>query len=83
MYFGKNYTPIESQLKPMRKNLKTYLTATVFLLFIHNNIQAQTAFKDVTDEAGIKHQFDVFEGFLGGSACVFDIMYKKEEYGSC
>ena len=57
----------------MRKYLKTYLTATLFLILILNNTQAQTAFKDVTDEAGIKHQFDVFEGFLGGSACVLDI----------
>ncbi|WP_238808312.1 CRTAC1 family protein [Emticicia aquatica] len=34
---------------------------------------AQTAFKDITEQAGIKHQFQVFEGFLGGGACVFDI----------
>ncbi len=57
----------------MRENLKFYLTIIQFLIFIQNNTQAQTAFKDVTDEAGIKHQFDVFEGFLGGSACVLDI----------
>jgi FG-GAP-like repeat len=35
--------------------------------------QAQTAFKDVTEAAGIKHQFEVFEGFLGGGACVLDV----------
>lgn len=35
--------------------------------------QPQPAFKDITEQAGIKHQFEVFEGFLGGGACVFDI----------
>jgi hypothetical protein len=35
--------------------------------------QAQTAFKDITDAAGIRHQYDVFEGFLGGGICVLDI----------
>lgn len=43
------------------------------LFFISNDSQAQTPFKDITQEAGIKHQFQVFEGFLGGGACVFDI----------
>jgi enediyne biosynthesis protein E4 len=33
---------------------------------------AQTPFKDVTTDAGIKHQFKVFEGTFGGGACVFD-----------
>lgn len=33
---------------------------------------AQTPFKDITAQAGIKHQFEVFEGFLGGGACVLD-----------
>ena len=32
-----------------------------------------TAFKDVTKEAGISHQFQVYEGFLGGGACILDI----------
>ncbi|HEX5168387.1 MAG TPA: CRTAC1 family protein [Cyclobacteriaceae bacterium] len=40
----------------------------------HNNtLRAQTIFKDVTAEAGIQHQFAVFEGLFGGGACVADI----------
>lgn len=50
--------------------------AVIFMLFFNlsNTLKAQqpTAFKDITLEAGIKHQFGVFEGFLGGGACVFD-----------
>jgi len=47
----------------------------IFVLFLcQTTISfAQTAFKDITEPAGIKHQFQVFEGFLGGGACVFDI----------
>ena len=34
---------------------------------------AQTSFTDVTEKAGIEHQFHVFEGTFGGGAVVFDI----------
>ncbi len=33
---------------------------------------SQTVWTDVTAEAGIDHQFEVFEGMFGGGACVFD-----------
>lgn len=33
---------------------------------------AQIFFKDVSAEAGIHHQFIVYEGMFGGGACVFD-----------
>src|SRR5580765_8038679 len=33
---------------------------------------AQVAFKDVTKESGIQHQFVVYEGMCGGGACVLD-----------
>ena len=36
------------------------------------------AFKDVTEQAGIQHQFKVFEGMFGGGACVFD--FNKDGY---
>lgn len=36
-------------------------------------LNAQTSFVDVTEEAGIDHQFVVFEGMFGGGACVFDL----------
>lgn len=34
---------------------------------------AQTPFTDVTKEAGIDHQFVVYEGMFGGGICVFDL----------
>ncbi len=33
---------------------------------------SQTVWTDVTADAGIDHQFEVFEGMFGGGACVFD-----------
>ena len=33
---------------------------------------AQKRFTDITEEAGINHEFQVFEGMFGGGACVFD-----------
>jgi hypothetical protein len=33
---------------------------------------AQAQFTDVTDSAGVRHQFKVLEGMFGGGACVFD-----------
>ena len=33
----------------------------------------QPAFKNVTSESGINHQFVVYEGMFGGGACVFDV----------
>lgn len=36
-------------------------------------LYAQGSFKDVTQSAGIKHQFEVFEGTFGGGATVFDL----------
>jgi enediyne biosynthesis protein E4 len=39
---------------------------------IINSLYSQTAFKDITEAAGVKHQFIVYEGMFGGGACVFD-----------
>ncbi|WP_229250799.1 CRTAC1 family protein [Emticicia aquatilis] len=57
------------QLKSL--NLIGFLT--YILVFCGSYSFAQTPFKDITEQAGIKHQFKVFEGFLGGGACVLDI----------
>jgi enediyne biosynthesis protein E4 len=59
---------LRGSLKP-----KTMYFFLGFFLFLSNKNHAQTAFKDVTEQAGIKHQFEVYEGFLGGGACVLDI----------
>jgi enediyne biosynthesis protein E4 len=53
-----------------------------FILFLslHCLLNAQspiptpaTPFVDITDTAGIKHQFAVYEGMFGGGICVFDL----------
>ncbi|MEL6719671.1 MAG: CRTAC1 family protein [Bacteroidota bacterium] len=48
------------------------LLLSIFLLFYSIWFFAQTTFADVTEQAGIEHQFHVYEGFLGGGACVLD-----------
>ena len=37
------------------------------------NLNGQIKFTDITQEAGIDHQFKVYEGMFGGGACVFDL----------
>lgn len=44
----------------------------IFNVLIINSLQAQTIFADVTKQAGISHQFIVYEGMFGGGACAFD-----------
>ncbi len=44
----------------------------VLLSFFAGLTCAQTPFKDVTAQAGITHQFQVYEGMFGGGACVLD-----------
>lgn len=43
------------------------------LILIVNGLQAQMHFTDITADAGIQHQFAVYDGMFGGGACVFDI----------
>lgn len=57
----------------MNFKIYTFIITGFLTLFSLQNPQAQTAFKDITEQAGIKHQFEVFEGFLGGGACVLDV----------
>ena len=44
---------------------------TLLLLFTAI-LNGQTRFVDISEAAGIDHQFGVKDGFLGGGACVFD-----------
>lgn len=37
------------------------------------SIYGQEQFVDITQEAGIQHQYQVYEGTFGGGACVFDL----------
>lgn len=41
-------------------------------------VSAQAQFTDVTDSAGVKHEFVVLEGMFGGGACVLD--YNKDGF---
>ncbi len=55
---------------------KTYWQKIAFVVcasFYHLTISAQLQFKDIAEDAGIVHQYRVFEGLFGGAACVFDL----------
>ena len=50
--------------------------SVLFLLFhllVSDQLDSQTKFTDITEQAGINHQFGVYDGFLGGGICVFDL----------
>ena len=50
-----------------------YLPSIYFLLLGFSSLlSAQKQFTDVTDSAGINHEFVVLEGMFGGGACVID-----------
>src|SRR6185436_5527124 len=51
---------------------KRRMTLTLAVVLISSLAHGQTIFKDVTAEAGIQHEFQVYEGMFGGGACVFD-----------
>ncbi|CAM4083858.1 CRTAC1 family protein [Zobellia nedashkovskayae] len=53
----------------MRKKFYSFLLLN-FITFI--SCLGQTAFTDITEAAGINHQFQVYEGTFGGGATVFD-----------
>lgn len=44
-----------------------------FFLLISGPVLGQGHFTDITEEAGIAHQFEVFEGTFGGGVTVFDL----------
>lgn len=59
----------------MNKIINYTAFATLILFCLNIELQAQTKarFMIVDSLAGIHHQFEVYEGFLGGGACVFDL----------
>ncbi|MFX0555838.1 CRTAC1 family protein [Maribacter sp. CXY002] len=58
----------------MYSRLQLSRLAVVFLnLLLCLNANSQKLFTDVTDSAGITHQYKVYEGTFGGGAVVFDI----------
>ncbi|MCJ7467983.1 MAG: CRTAC1 family protein [Maribacter sp.] len=50
-----------------------HILFSAILLFFVKISPAQTPFTDVTEAAGIHHEFQVFEGTFGGGATVFDL----------
>ena len=59
----------------MSRYLILLLACLILLPFVGNT---QKRFTDVTDSAGIKHVFKVYEGMFGGGACVID--YNKDGF---
>src|SRR5687768_2642938 len=71
-------------MKPMHpisrshKNFFLSILPSLLLTLISFSSLSQTIFQDVAEEAGIQHQFVVYEGMFGGGACVFD--YNKDGF---
>lgn len=49
-----------------------FFLVLITMLGLSALLPAQTQFTDVTDTAGVRHQFKVLEGMFGGGACVLD-----------
>jgi len=53
------------------RKLSLFFVVSLFVLSVKG--QNQTSFKEISQQAGIDHQFIVYEGMFGGGACVVDI----------
>jgi len=50
-----------------------HIVPYIFCFISHYGIWAQTTFTDITEQSGIDHYFQVYEGTFGGGAVAFDI----------
>ena len=58
----------------MKMNFKcNSIVIAIFCVLPLQTLPAQTKFTNITETAGINHQFAVKDGFLGGGICVFDL----------
>jgi hypothetical protein len=58
----------------MKNNISIFIKNLGILLFFYGWISnAQQTFIDVTENAGIDHQYEVYEGTFGGGITVFDV----------
>ncbi|WP_282112517.1 CRTAC1 family protein [Maribacter stanieri] len=58
----------------MKNNISIFIKNLGILLFFYGWISnAQQTFIDVTEYAGIDHQYEVYEGTFGGGVTVFDV----------
>lgn len=68
---------MNQKLKPSSTRIKPFFRPFLLLaLCLPCAILAQTPtlpFTDVTEAAGVRHQFAVYEGMFGGGICVFDL----------
>lgn len=56
-----------------KNRLLSFLIYFISFPFISPSTYCQTIFTNVTESAGIAHQFVVYEGMFGGGICVFDL----------
>lgn len=54
----------------MRNSLSFYI---ILLISFSQYAVGQSRFTNITKQAGIDHQFKVYEGMFGGGVCVFDL----------
>ena len=59
-------------IKPLLKLGIVFLASTTI-------VQAQKMFTEVSKQAGINHQFEVFEGFLGGGGALLQHLLLQPE----
>lgn len=73
-YSGKKARPTLIQLTSMKlpSQIKMILI-TIIVTVTAVSTSAQVRFQDITSDAGIQHQFIVYEGMFGGGACAFDL----------
>ena len=50
-----------------------HIVLYIFCFIFHYGICAQATFTDITEQSGIDHYFQVFEGTFGGGAVAFDL----------
>lgn len=56
----------------MNNNTKTFINYLVISIFFFGWVSHAQQFTDVTEDSGINHQYEVYEGTFGGGVTVFD-----------
>lgn len=66
------FTPFNGRIQMKNNTTITHTYFLAVLFFCVCLINAQETFVDVTEHAGIEHQYEVYEGTFGGGVTVFD-----------
>ncbi|WP_321826252.1 CRTAC1 family protein [Maribacter dokdonensis] len=66
------FTPFNGRIEMKNNTTITHTYFLAVLFFCGCLINAQETFVDVTEHAGIEHQYEVYEGTFGGGVTVFD-----------